>query len=276
MKKLTPPSNTDWDKHIKTAFTYKDGTIKFTITDDELKIISTIYDKYHTEKGQECDEFKSTLLSDELNNALEVSYNEIQEKGRLSKLREQLLLSTNRCPFCGISVTEELDHHLPKSIYKSLGIFSRNLVPSCHKCNNKKRTIVGIPHIYYDEYLDNDYFIAVTKMIGNALVIKYEISKDNITEEQFKILSLVFERINLNNRLLKETNTFLSSFSISIEEKFDNFSQKGVKEYLLKLHQQFINDFGINNWRTALMKSLANCDDFCNGGFKGYYQSLIQ
>jgi hypothetical protein len=124
--------------------------------------------------------------------------------------------------------------------------------------------------------LDNDYFIAVTKMIGNALVIKYEISKDNITEEQFKILSLVFERINLNNRLLKETNTFLSSFSISIEEKFDNFSQKGVKEYLLKLHQQFINDFGINNWRTALMKSLANCDDFCNGGFKGYYQSLIQ
>lgn len=277
MKKINTPENTECFDNINSAFTYANGDDKYSINDTELQILGEIYDLYDVLKGTPDERLKSGLFSDYLNDALEDSYNEIQEKRRLSDLRETLLLSVNRCPFCGISDADELDHHLPKSIYKALSIYCRNLVPICHKCNNKKRTLDGtqgnkFPQVYFDDYLTEHFFIADTKMISNALVIEFKVFEDNLQQEEYNILDFVFRRINLNERLLKECNIYLSAFSLTVEDSFNKFQIDGVKTFLQSQYQENLRNFGINDWRSALILSLSICDDFCNGGFRHYYQ----
>jgi len=275
MKKLIPPDNTNCTSHISTAFTYANNSPKYNITRDEVDTISKIYEKYDDLKGREDDEFKSILLSNYLNSALENSYNEIQEKGRLSSLREEILLSVNRCPFCGITAAEELDHHLPKSIYKSLGIYNRNLIPSCHICNNKKRTLVGIPHIYFDDFLEEHFLIAEVKMESGALSVQFKVDPQNLSPEEFEMIDKVIKRIDLNNRLQEECNIYLSSFSITMEMSFDSFKKEGVRQFLISQYEQNLRQFGQNDWRTAVILALSNCEGFYNEGFKDYYQSII-
>ena len=277
MRKIVAPENINCVDNISIAFKYVDGSQKYYISDDELQIVKAIYEKYDEVGGTGNDEFKSVLLSDYLNNALADSYNEVQKKRRLQNLRETILLSVNRCPYCGISDADELDHHLPQSIYKATSIYSRNLIPICHKCNNKKRTFVvsgdlKFPHLYFDDFLTKQFLIAETAMNGSALLINFDISSEHLTEQEYNILNFVFRRIDLNTRLLKECNVYLSSFSISLEHSFSEFSVHGVKKFL---HAQFIdnqNVFGKNDWRTALIKSLHSCEDFCDGGFRKYYK----
>lgn len=279
MRKLELPEKTNCLEHINIAFKYANGLSKYNIDEREQLIINEIYDIYDTLKGLPNDAFKSNLLSSYLNDALENSYNEIQEKGRLNDLRETLLLSVHRCPYCGIADADELDHFLPKSIYKAISIYNRNLIPLCHKCNNKKRTVAGtvnkkFPHVYFDDYLVKYFFKAETQIKNNALIIEFKVIRDNLLEEEYNILNFLFERINLNERLLKESNIYLSSFSISLEKSFLEFQIDGVREFLQSQYIENQKIFGINDWRTALILSLKLCDDFCNGGFRHYYKNV--
>lgn len=67
----------------------------------------------------------------------------------------------NICPMCGLPGTGTLDHIFPQSIYPELAIFSRNLVPTCFRCNTKHQAnyrgeTVGerIFHPYFDDVLN--------------------------------------------------------------------------------------------------------------------------
>ena len=43
-----------------------------------------------------------------------------------------------RCPLCGLNYVYDLDHYMPKSIYPQYAVHPQNLIPICHRCNNKK------------------------------------------------------------------------------------------------------------------------------------------
>lgn len=43
-----------------------------------------------------------------------------------------------KCPYCGISAPETLDHQLPKHVYPEYATYGRNLIPTCGACNNRK------------------------------------------------------------------------------------------------------------------------------------------
>ena len=277
MWKLPLPDYSNSLSHLITALTYKSGEAKHELTLDEQKLITDLYQKYERLKGKASDTLKGLSLSNVTKQAIQDGYNEVQEAGRLSELRSDLMLAAKRCPFCGIGAVTDLDHHLPQSLYQPLSIYSSNLVPLCHKCNNKKRAITNTDpdksfiHVYYDDIPENEAFLcATTKVSDKGLHVEFTInSVSGLSNELFKKLKFQFKRVNANKRLQSEINIFLCSFAVNIEEAFvGNDPAEAVKSLLWKQFLHFERRFGLNDWRSSLLYSLAMNDDFCNGGFK--------
>lgn len=76
----------------------------------------------------------------------------------ISALRQSM---TGACPICGRDALGTLDHYLPKEDFCEFAVYSRNLVPACDRCNNKRRNLVkgSVPgerlvHPYFDAFLE--------------------------------------------------------------------------------------------------------------------------
>lgn len=281
MRKVNLPNNDNALEDLKTALTYKNGDAKYSLSAQELETLDALYKKYDDLKGFADDDFKSINLSDATNNAIHDAYDEVQEKKRLQDLRSRILMSVDRCPYCRILDADELDHHLPQSVYKALSVYSSNLLPMCHKCNNKKRAVPGtditkrFTHVYFDEFPDFPQLVANVSFINNSLIVKFEIDGSNISELLYQQLSFQIKRINLDGRLKKEWNIYLTSFGISLDNEFSRGNGDSVRGLLIQHYEQNKRTFGHNDWRTALLLGLASCEAFCDGGFKEYYKSVI-
>jgi 5-methylcytosine-specific restriction endonuclease McrA len=276
MWKVNLPSDTKALDQVKTALTYQDKTAKYSLTADEYVALGKIYKRYHALGGIAHDDLKGDGFSDATKAAIYNAYSEIQEAGRLKDLRSSLLLSTNYCPCCGILPADELDHHLPRSVYNLLALYSRNLVPLCHKCNNKKRTVTGINpaerfiHVYYDEIPhDVQFFRMQHSIINDALSFRFYIADIPELSEQLKVqMTFQIGRVKLNVRLKKEVNTFLSSFAVGLKMVYDvKKDAEAVKKFMLQNAALFKRNFGLNDWRTVTLLTLGNCPQFCSGGF---------
>lgn len=275
MWKLKLPDNKMAITELETALTYKNGDAKFKINDDEKKQIEVIYKTYELLKGIADDKLLGTGLKKELLEAVETGYGEVQLYNRLEDLRNRLLLNAGLCPCCGILPADELDHYLPKSTFKLLSVYSSNLVPYCHKCNNKKRAVTGVDpakrfiHFYYDDIPENiQFFFAVTKIVNKALEVNFELRKvPELKTELFDQLSFQTERVALNDRLSKSINDFLSSFAFGIKDAFSSGGEIATQKFLQGNAKQLQKQYGLNHWRSALLIDLAQNRDFYNGGF---------
>nr|WP_140895053.1 HNH endonuclease [Pseudomonas caspiana] len=77
----------------------------------------------------------------------------------ISELRSSI---KGACPVCGRDALGTLDHYLPKSIYAEFAFYSKNLLPCCDRCNNKRNDTVRGDlagerpiHPYYDDFAVN-------------------------------------------------------------------------------------------------------------------------
>ncbi|NDI98721.1 hypothetical protein GWA97_06505 [Flavobacterium sp. LaA7.5] len=277
MRTVKLPDTTLALDELDVALKYANGTYKYELESEELDIIKKIYEKYDASQAKADDDFKSILLQKATNDALQEAYNEIQIKGRLSTLRNTLLLAIDKCPYCGIVVPDELDHYLPQSIYQAISVYSRNLIPICHKCNNAKRIAInGVTKTYYNAYYQifpkKTFFIADINFIAPSLIIDFRIDSTDLDEDLRDKLDFQFSRTKLNEKLIKEAHTFINDNKAAIEMVFEGDNDNGVKNLFLKQHKDFLNSYGINYWKTSLVYSLSNCEPFCKGGFKSYFQ----
>lgn len=277
MRKVNLPDCSLAFIQLDRALKYRNGSYKHLLTEEEKNIIKKIYDKYDLLKGSIHDEFKSTLLQPSTNNALENAYSEVQIKGRLCDLRSYLLLLIDRCPYCGINPADELDHYLPKSTYQAVSIYPQNLIPICHTCNNAKRTAINngdnktFYNAYHESFPNVAVLIAETNFTGNNLIINFDIDSTLSNSELKEKLRFQFERSKLNERLLKEANTFIFDKKSSIEVFYDADPDNGVKKLFEKDYNEYLARYGLNHWKTALVLALSKCDNFCKGGFKKYF-----
>jgi hypothetical protein len=286
MWKVQLPNNRNAIQDLFIGLTYLDGAPKYSLTADEWRIVEAIFDRYEQLRGVAHDDLLANVLSVATRTAIHDAYAEIQEKRRLADLRADLLLATERCPCCGISVAEELDHLLPRSVYNALATYFNNLVPMCHKCNNKKRTITGLNplerfiHVYYDDIPENEQFLFVNVTIaGIILQTTFSIVQSpSMSNEIFQKLTFQVERVNLDERLKREVNAFLFSACeglnaiYSVDNNGDN-----IRLLLDRSAAQHQVRLGLNDWRTVLLKTLSTNTLFCNGGFIGIlnYQPII-
>ncbi|WEA01757.1 HNH endonuclease signature motif containing protein [Mucilaginibacter sp. SJ] len=275
MWKLDLPPRNGSMKNIDKALTKKSGVMKYPITAAEKEAIDKIYRAYDAAKGITSPALQGKYLSAGLLEAMKNAYDEVQIKGRLKKLRDKLLMGADTCPCCGIGEADELDHYLPKEDYQPLSIYSRNLIPYCHKCNNKKRSLDGSkPHerfvnVYYDDIPDDQQFLfAKVRLHGKGLSIKLEVrpvaglSSSLVTQMNFQM-----KRVNLNKRLRKALNIQLSSIARYLDENYKSGGKEAVKLDLRKSGKSLQERFGINHWRSVVLFALADHDAFCDGGF---------
>uniref|UniRef100_UPI00301688A8 hypothetical protein n=1 Tax=Sphingobium aromaticivastans TaxID=1778665 RepID=UPI00301688A8 len=181
--------------------------------------------------------------------------------------------------FCGFSEPTQLDHYLPRSDYKALAVYARNLIPTCGPCNNAKRKHVGgaaneFVHAYFDDLPKVDFLLSTVTMEGAALITKFSINPAGLSVNLVSSLSFQLERMNLNKRYKKQVNLFLFSQRTGMLDIFEKKGGAGLRAYLKRSIRDLRNDFGRNDWRTAFVRGLVQCDAFCDGGVKKYFARL--
>lgn len=274
---LLPPDGIDEQEIINTALTYKNGEPKYRLSNAEKKQIVNIYARYDQLEGKEHDDLKGfDVLSQESLQVMRDAYGEVQAQGRLSDYRSKLLLSAQRCPCCSITDADEVDHYLPRSVFGALSLYSKNLIPLCHQCNNKKGTTRDAEnnrflHAYFESVpTDEMFFIAKTNIVDGALVVKFSIERtENLSMNAFLMMQFQMKKVRLNKRLKKEVNIFLMSYVNAIDTVYSiRDDARDVHDFLMKEVNTFTQRLGLNDWRTALLFSLSKNKCFCNGGFK--------
>ncbi|TNF01146.1 MAG: HNH endonuclease [Bacteroidetes bacterium] len=273
---LPLPCNQNAISELETALTYKNGNPKYALSEQDKAVVSEIYEEYERIEGKPSEMFKAQgALSQETKDAIHDGYDEIQEKNRLSELRSRLLGAANKCPCCSIDTASQLDHHIPRSVYHAVAVYSSNLIPYCSTCNNKKRAVTNedpnnsFLHAYYENLPDERFFFSDTEVVDGALVVNFRVEQiEEMTDEMVNSINFQMARVNLHNRLDKAVNMFLQNFVVSLEDAYgDDKSPERVKSVLIRNEERLARRLGKNDWRTSLLNSLANNEVFCDGGF---------
>src|ERR1700733_10629761 len=237
MWKLNAPTTDRVTEELRRALTRANGSVVFLLDNVTEAAILNCYAAYDAANGAALEGLVFSGLGNELLNALQNAYAEVQDGRRLSALRERLKLATTICPYCGFGEVTELDHHLPQIKFKAFSIYPRNLVPSCHHCNNKKRTVGAhgadeqFTHVYFFPSADGIFLRANAEVSDHGLVVEFFIEQvEGMTDEVFAVLKFQLERLELNERYQKEINTFLMAHRTAIEDSYGNDSGNLLKD----------------------------------------------
>lgn len=276
MWKLPTPATDNVDADLDTALTYVDGTSVYPITVTEKRRVRAIYLKYDRKFGRSSTALKAAHLGNPLLNAIKHAYGQVQEGGRLIDLRSRLKKVTSICPYCGFGEIKDLDHHLPKTDFRALAIYPKNLIPCCHPCNNKKRTAAGevasgqFLHTYLDKLPVEVFFKADVTLTSEGLLVDFKIEQsDGMSDDTYQRLNFQIGKLELNTRYKAQANIFLASQKLNFELAYGvpGDSQQ-LKQFIEVSATNLARDFGLNDWRPVLLRGLAKCTDFCSGGFR--------
>ena len=261
----------DLDADLTTALTYKNGRAIYALTADERAAIRVVYNLYEAMLGQPA----PGLIPAELNEArafVSAAYSQVQVGGRLSHLRARLLASTQSCPYCGFGEVKELDHYLPRSTYGELAIYPRNLIPSCSPCNNAKRAVYpgmpaaqgpGLIHAYFQPLPDVEFLHADTVFgVDGALSVTFRIDNPGMDPLLFAKLQFQLDRLKLNDRYRAQVNKYLYEQRTGVLT-IHAIGEELFSEYLEKSSTALVGFYGRNDWRGALLRTLAANPDFC-------------
>jgi len=242
------------------------------ITDAEVNQIVQLYNDYDHQSGMTSEPLKGAAFPASLVNEIYSAYGKTYGQKALSDIRNDLLKSVDLCPTCGINAAKELDHHLPRSVFKPLAIYRRNLVPMCHDCNSLKSNDYGAGadahlHAYFDTLPDVEYLDASIEIRNDALVIAFSIDIAAVVPvEMRERLVAHLRRFQLPSRWNDEANSYLSSLSVALNVAYNATGQDGVKSFLRKQATFERVKFYENHWRPVLLSVLADHDEFTDGG----------
>ena len=274
MWKLPKPAVTGALEELLRALTYVNGELVYAPTPGQIAALLQLYFQYDAAEGRPSPDLVGEHLGAEFLAALHSAYDEVHEGRRLAELRDRLKASVQLCPYCGFGEIRDLDHHLPRSLYRALAIYARNLVPCCSPCNGKKRAVAGegaadqFAHVYFDEMPEERFLVAHIEVSpAGGLQTEFSIVRcTGMTNDLYNRLLHQFSRLGLDARYRAQVNTFISSQRPAIEG-FAKLGGNSLRAWLKDAHDTYEVDFGLNDWRTALTHSLENSDEFCDGGF---------
>lgn len=273
---LAIPDNTNAIDELITALAYANGTSVYVLSEQEKKVVGDLYVRYDALKAHPAPELRNPQLNEQLKAIIREAYAEVQQGRRLHNLRERLKLAAARCPLCSIGPVTDLDHHLPRAHFAALAVYSRNLVPACTTCNNKKRAIIGdIPsrrfiHAYLDDLPEERFLRTDVKIAQNSVLFEFRVERTpGMAAELHERLQFQLGRLELNRRYGAEINVFWSSQEIALTDAYGTDSSSiNLRDFLRRSAIVMDRKFGMNDWRAALLHDSASSDEFCNGGFR--------
>lgn len=216
--------------------------------------------------------------------AIAAGYRQTYEGGRLFDLRGQLKrLMANRCPSCGGARPGELDHHLPKAVYRELAVLPANLVACCGACNRAKGAAVAgaaeeaLLHPYFDKLPDLP-FIQVVVDVGERYV-RATLSFDEaaaIGDDELKArMRNHFAQVDVNLRLESEVDELIGETSAGFYNADPLPSAETVATALLSAAAAKAGYFGQGSWQAAVLRALARSEAYCAGGYSATRRTLV-
>ena len=202
------------------------------------------------------------------------------ETEELSKLKAMILsqqgIDTNSdCQYCTLGEAMTLDHYLPKSLFPEYAVLPINLVPCCYRCNNKRgsmwisesdkiRTTINL---YFDDLSKGQFLYCAINYENNIPKVSFFLQKDAaISDELFKVIEAHFSILSLYDRFQKKVNTEISEITRRLCKLKANhdFEKEKLKAFLLDDVDTLAKTYGLNYWKRALRKALAESEDFFN------------
>ena len=277
MRTLPCPSRDEAQAHLLRAIeTYVHGGIAkgYAANQAEIDSVIAIYDAYDAGFGAPSEGLKGGELLQQLRDAIYSGYEFTQTGGKLASIRSTLMAGVELCPICGIAPPRQLDHHLPRSDYRPLAVYPRNLVPLCQECNqSKSKSAAEEPaQQFFHPYLENipnAPFLRAGVVIENGgMIATFDIDPAApIQALARQRLSFVLQRLKLNERYAREINIYLTSQATAVRMLFSSAGADGVRGYLLAQADVESRQFHLNHWRPVLLRALAEHAGFCSGEF---------
>lgn len=246
------------------------------LVEAEIKQLLAIYDRYDADLGAASETLKGAGFAKTLIDTVYAAYDRTQEGRLLYSLRERLFKGVDLCPICGIDAVSELDHFLPRSEFKPLAIYSRNLVPVCHDCNLIKLAGFGeqaegdlaLIHAYFDQLPNVNFLEAVIDISDGGLVATFQVMDgvafaDGISDR----LASQIKTLELNERYEKEINTYVMSHATGVHLEYARAGKSGVQKFLRTQARIEEKKLYSNHWRPTLLRALSTHDGFVDGGF---------
>jgi hypothetical protein len=245
----------------------------YTATDEEVNRLVELYNEYDDEFAIPSGTLKGAELDTGLTQAVHDAYALTQKRRKLKHIRETVFSNVELCPVCGIDPPSELDHYLPKSEFKPIAIYIRNLIPLCHACNHLKLTAFSdeaekrFVHVYLDILPPVQFLRAIVTLQNESLLVNFEINPCGIAAEMNARLSYQLTQLRLNDRYRTEINSYLAGHAVALHIAHRAAGKSGVRSFLSSQARYENGRFHRNHWRPVLLMALAEHDDFCEGGF---------
>lgn len=201
------------------------------------------------------------------------------ETAPMIKARGDLLerISAAQCPFCALSESSTLDHYLPKEQNPQFSVYAKNLIPCCPTCNTKKRDRVLVQrtnvrlflHPYYDVVPNVRFLVVRAALRRTAISLAFRVMRPSgMTYAKYLHIKSHFSTLNLANRYRLMSLAHLRDLYRPLARFYgDDENPSRVRDNLLQRASDFEADYGLNDWRAVLYRSLAAIDEFCDGGF---------
>lgn len=279
MRNLPLPARTTSSSDLKSVikrYLYRKAWHGHDITAAEIAGVLAIYDRYDADSGAASKTLKGEGFPAALIDALDAAFDKTQKGRKLYSLRERIFKGVKYCPLCGIDPPVELDHFLPRSEFKPLAIYSRNLVPVCHACNLIKLAGFGeqdddelsFLHAYFDVFPDIQFLEANIDISDGGLVTCFAADPNVLLPKGFASrLDGQISSLRLNERYDGEINAYISGHAVSLHLNHKGGGAAAVRRFLRAQAAQERNAFYRNHWRPTLLSALAMHADFTDGGF---------
>lgn len=278
MRNLPPPSRDPAEGDLIKAirqYRYRGLVRGHAITAAEVTAVLALYDQYDDGSAAPANALKGGALPQSLCDAIRDAYDATQEGRRLSSIRETVRRDVELCPVCGVDPAIELDHHLPRSVFKLLAIYARNLIPMCHGCNHAKcahfgddEEDTGFLNAYFHVLPNVDFLQAQVAIQDGGLIVDFGIDAHAALPIGFAArLTRQIDILGLNARYAWEINKYLSGQAIALHGEFYRGGAEAVRTYLSRLLSHATIAYYRNHWQPALLRALAGHDEFVDGGF---------
>ena len=226
---------------------------------DQTKL-ETLYTVYDTKKGR-IDTADLAPL-DGKKGDIKKQYPKTFGKGILSYIRKELMKDIERCPMCSLLPVTDLDHFWNQSDYGQLAVCRMNLIPVCGICNGFKTDSSPdlFIHTYYEQIPAGVVFLKANCNIVNGYVVpSFSIDGTSLGNPILtQRMKDQIVQVHLKTRLRAASKEFMRKLL-----QGTTFTSNAVlKSFLKKEESEKTKDFGLNDWRTALIRGLRACPGF--------------
>lgn len=179
----------------------------------------------------------------------------------MSKLHSKIIEANNgeivlKCPICELRDATDLDHYVPRQLFPEFSVLSYNLIPTCHKCNNKKSTEWRdggkrlFFNAYYDTPTDELLFDVTVKQENNLLRMELSLKSFAHPKKETRLALSTIKSLDL-----------MPYVNQKINEKFDTELKNIIRR---RKHSKVTDDEFLQTEKEILEDGIGDINDVNN------------